>query len=204
MFFIKKTIINYLIIFAIIFGIIFCARYIFSQHSGENRISIPNLITTQQSHTELEKVEVDHVVDGDTIYIKNSAGDRMKVRFIGCNTPESVASDSARNCEEGKDASAHTKQVLYKGRTIYLQYDIQKKDKYNRTLAYVWLSNKVDVNNESDIRKYLYNAQLIIDGYAETMFVSPNYLYQQFFNKFQNEAIKNNCGYWEQGEFDKH
>ena len=200
----KKTIIKYLVVFVVIIGIILFARYMNTQYSGENRIPLPHLTTQTQQNTQLERVEVDYVVDGDTIYIKNSNGNRIKVRFIGCNTPESVAYDSERNCKEGKEASSHTKEILYQGRTVFLQYDIQKTDKYDRALAYVWLSNKVDVNNEDDMRKYLYNAQLIIDGYAETMFVAPNYSHQKIFDKFQDEAIENNRGFWKNGNFDQH
>ena len=81
-------------------------------------------------------VLVTHVTDGDTIGV--GRGWRYeKVRLIGVDTPETVHPNKPVEYF-GKEASAFTKQ-LCEGKTVRLEYDWQRKDKYGRTLAYVYL-----------------------------------------------------------------
>lgn len=203
----KKTIIKYLVIFIVGVFLVLAARFGITSTNTKPDNTSPtfNLFeTTVQSTSELEKVEVDYVIDGDTACFKTSDDQHIKVRFIGCNTPESVHSTESKNCKEGKIASEHTKEILYKGRTVYLEYDTEKTDKYGRNLAYVWLSDKVDTDDPEDMKKYMYNAQLILDGYAETMFVYPNYSHKSNFIEFENYAKEHDKGFWKNNTFDNH
>lgn len=77
----------------------------------------------------LEEVDLVRVVDGDTIII-NTAGEDISVRLIGVDTPESVNPDKNKNNEYGSMASEYTKELLADVRTLYLQYDVTKTDKY--------------------------------------------------------------------------
>ena len=81
------------------------------------------------------------------LYI-DGEGDK-KVRLIGVDTPESVAwaeyleKTGKEKTEEGKDASEFVKNLLNKeidgiGGMLYVQYDVDKYDKYERILAYVY------------------------------------------------------------------
>lgn len=90
---------------------------------------------------------VDRVVDGDTIYVSNSAGVAEKVRFIGIDTPE-----------EGKCGFSDSKAALEDllgGHLVELSPGATTdRDRYGRLLRYVEV-------NGTDI-----GLQLIADGYA--------------------------------------
>lgn len=126
---------------------------------------------------------VNRVVDGDTIII-NIDGKNERVRFIGVNTPESVSPNEELNCENGKRASAFTKSLLNK-KQVYLEYDVETHDKYNRILAYVYTTEGTMVN-----------ALLLQEGMAETMKIKPNVKYAEYFNKLEDEAKESEKGFW--------
>lgn len=122
--------------------------------------------------------DVVRVVDGDTVRV-NINGEETKVRMIGVNTPESVASDESRNTPEGEVASEYTKSLL-EGKQVYLEYDEERYDKYGRTLAYIYL----------DDGKTMVEELLLEGGYAEVMIIPPNDRYETRFRDIAEEAPK--------------
>ncbi|WP_338833980.1 hypothetical protein MHLNE_03530 [Moorella humiferrea] len=129
------------------------------------------------------------VVDGDTVYASLN-GREEKVRFIGVDTPEST-----REVEPyGKEAPAYTQQRLA-GRQVYLELDVGERDKYGRLLAYVWLEKPVN-DSEAEVRAKMYNAELLLNGYAQVMTVPPNVKYADLFVKLQREAREAGKGLW--------
>jgi micrococcal nuclease len=133
--------------------------------------------------------QVVRVIDGDTIEAK--FGNRIeKIRFIGVNCPESTI----RVEPYGKEASNFTKKWL-SNRKIYLELDVQTYDKYGRLLAYIWLSQPKDTS-EKEIRNKMFNAILLLYGYAQVMTVPPNVKYVDYFLKFQREAREKGVGLW--------
>lgn len=139
------------------------------------------------SETDLEPVTIVRVVDGDTVIVENLKNEQIRVRFIGIDTPESVNPDESKNTEEGVAASEYTKSRLIPGNTIYLQYDEQRYDQYDRTLAYIWLQSDVDISDPDDVKSYMYNAELIISGYAMAKEYPPNTLYSELFTSLEQE-----------------
>ena len=139
----------------------------------------------------LESVKVTRVVDGDTVEI----ADGRKVGLIGVNTPESTT----RHEEYGKEASDYTKGQLT-GKTVWIQKDVSETDRYGRLLRIVWLDVPTDDMNEEEIRKKMFNAQLVLNGYAEPSTYPPDVKYSDYFVKFAQEARKNNTGLWAYGE----
>lgn len=135
------------------------------------------------------QAKVIKVIDGDTIQV-NLNKRIEKVRFIGVNCPESTT----RLEPYGKEASNFTRKNLL-NKTVYLELDIQTYDKYNRLLAYVWLAtpNKI---TEQEIRKKMFNAILLLEGFAQIMTVPPNVKYVDYFVKFQREAREKQKGLW--------
>lgn len=129
---------------------------------------------------------VERVVDGDTI-ICDIDGEKVKVRMIGINTPESVAEDESRNCEEGVIASDYTKELL-DGEKVFLEYDEEKLDQYDRTLAYVYLSDGEMIES-----------LLLEKGYATTMYREPNTKYADLFSELMKKAKNNKEGFWGTG-----
>ena len=147
------------------------------------------------------KAKTERVVDGDTAIVSFVFDDGSKylkerVRFLGVNTPETVHPSKPVEFY-GKEASNFTKAQLT-GKTVWLQTDVEVKDRYGRMLAYVWLKepSTKDLDNESAIRANMFNAKLLLDGYAQTMTVQPNSRYSNLFVHFQREAREAKRGLW--------
>ncbi|MDZ4168728.1 MAG: thermonuclease family protein [Coriobacteriia bacterium] len=147
--------------------------------------------TAESAAVPLTRATVVRVVDGDTAVFKLKNGRTEKTRFIGIDTPESTNSIE----EYGQEATAFTKQSLPKGRTVYLELGVDKRDRYDRLLAYVWLSPPRD-DSKSEVRQKMFNAELALAGYAQQMTVPPNSKYASYFREFVAEARDDNRGLW--------
>jgi len=143
------------------------------------------------------KVFVSYVVDGDTIRVDINRSN-VSVRLIGIDCPE--LSDP-REQVYAEESLKYTKKRLL-NKEVWLEFDVQREDRYGRLLAYVWLKppNKFD---EEEIRKNMFNAQIILDGYAKVYTYPPNVKYTDFFVKFQREAVENKTGLWNDAFFKK-
>ena len=139
------------------------------------------------------QVSVRRVVDGDTIVVDFSTGERERVRLIGVDTPETVHPKKPVE-HYGEEASAFTKKELT-GKNVWLQMDVQVRDRYRRALGYVWLEKPGD--GEVAMRRGMFNARLILEGYGQVMTIQPNVKYAEMFVRFQQEARENQKGLWE-------
>lgn len=121
---------------------------------------------------------VKRVIDGDTILLANG----QRVRYIGIDTPETK--HPYRPVEEmGEEAYLYNKDLVEK-KWVRLEFDVEKRDKYNRLLAYVYVGDT------------FVNAKLIEDGFAQVYTVSPNIKYHELFLKLQRQARQNKRGLW--------
>lgn len=136
--------------------------------------------------------EVEKVVDGDTIVIALGV-DSVKVRLIGVDTPESVSSDVTENCPEGFEASEFMKNLLA-GKSVYLEYDEDMKDPYDRTLAYVYI--------KENGKHVMVNRILLEEGMACTMTIEPNTKYADEFKAIEKNAKLKKIGFWDGYVFD--
>ncbi|NYE57121.1 thermonuclease family protein [Carboxydothermus ferrireducens] len=137
---------------------------------------------------------VTSVSDGDTVHVKIGNKDE-KVRLIGVNTPEiSHPELGIKEQPFGREAAEYTKRRLL-GKKIWLELDVGQRDKYGRILAYVWLSPPSS-GSEKEVRAKMYNAELLLNGYAQVMTVPPNVKYSSLFVKFQQEARSKKKGLW--------
>lgn len=132
---------------------------------------------------ESDSYDVIRVVDGDTFVIEYE-GKQEKVRLIGIDTPESVHPDKEKNTEFGNEVSNYSKKMLV-GKEVLLEFDVEKRDKYGRLLAYVYLDGQ------------MYNKILLEKGYAKIATYPPNVKYVEDFTKLQKEARENKQGLWE-------
>ncbi|MFZ7943697.1 thermonuclease family protein [Neobacillus sp. 19] len=139
----------------------------------------------------LELVTVGRVVDGDTFV----TSDGRKVRLVGVNTPESTT----RHEEYGKEASNYTTSKL-NGKQVWIQKDVSETDRYSRLLRIVWLSVPANDMDENEIRSKMFNADLVLNGYAEPSTYPPDVKYSEYFVKFAREAREANKGLWAFGE----
>jgi micrococcal nuclease len=131
-------------------------------------------------------------VDGDTLQLET--GER--VRLIGVDTPEMHESnklyrDSQRTKQDirviqelGRRAWLFTKNLV-ESKRVRLEFDVEKYDKYDRLLAYVYLKDGTFVN-----------AEIVKEGYASLMSIPPNVKYADLFLKLYQEARQNRRGLW--------
>lgn len=126
--------------------------------------------------------QIVYVIDGDTVVVLYD-DQEIKVRMIGIDTPESVSSNKMENTYEGRLASSFAKKELYEGRKVYLEFDEQRKDKYGRTLAYIWLSKDANSNSFEDFKKYNFGAILLQNTYCKPLSYAPNDKYEDWYNK---------------------
>jgi micrococcal nuclease len=133
---------------------------------------------------------VTRVVDGDTAVMTLSSGTSERVRFIGVDTPESTTQHEPY----GTEASSFTKQRLT-GKRVWLQIGTEERDRYGRLLAYIWLQEPLGIS-EAELRTKQFNAQLLVEGYAQLLTIPPNVEYVEYYREFQTEAREANRGLW--------
>lgn len=162
-----------------------------------------------------DAVLVQKVIDGDTIEL----ADGRHVRLIGIDTPESrknekAKRDSARSntdLEKIVQMGLKAKKALtdlVSNRMVKLEYDVTKKDKYGRTLAYIYLVQPSDdiqylpfEKVYQDKNKIIFvNATMIQNGFAQPMTYPPNVKYAEVFQKLFEEAREEKRGLWEEKE----
>ena len=137
------------------------------------------------------------IVDGDTVYCTNE-DDIQKVRLIGIDAPESIINtkaykDSKRTgqaIETIKKMGEKSKEFVISrvpiGTRVELEFDIQVKDRYRRTLAYIYLPDGTMLNN-----------LIVKEGYAQVATYPPNIKYQSLFMKSQKKAKLHKLGIWD-------
>lgn len=129
-----------------------------------------------------------NVHDGDTvsISIKSLFGiviGTEKVRLIGIDAPE------IKQEPWGRRAKKHLKKLINEsGGSVYLEYDLDRRDKYGRILAYLW-----------DKKGRMINEKMVEDGYATVLTIPPNVKYVKRFIEAQQMARKNKAGMWGKG-----
>lgn len=129
-----------------------------------------------------------YVVDGDTIIVEYEK-EEVKVRLIGINTPESVASEEylektgKENTQEGKEASEYVKELLKDVGEVWLEFDEDTSDDYGRLLAYVWMNS-----DSTSVEEHMLNGIILKNGWAELMNIEPNSRYKDVFSQIVGES----------------
>jgi micrococcal nuclease len=127
-----------------------------------------------------ESATVTQVIDGDTIDVR-IGGDTYRVRYIGVNTPEYNQLCSA----EATQANA----ALVQGQTVTLVKDVSETDPYERLLRYVYVGD------------LFVNAELVAEGYAESVRYPPDTAYATFFDTLEADARRAGLGCHPTGVF---
>jgi micrococcal nuclease len=121
------------------------------------------------------------VVDGDTVRVR-IAGREEPVRYIGIDTPESVIPGETPECF-GEEA-ARLNGRLVEGETVRLVFGRERRDQYDRLLAYVYVGER------------LVNAEILRRGYARTLAIAPNTDFADRFARLQQAAANAGRGLW--------
>jgi micrococcal nuclease len=121
------------------------------------------------------------VVDGDTIEVELE-GVEEDVRYIGVDTPESVAPDEPVECF-GEEASAFNASLV-EGERVRLVFDAERRDDYGRLLAYVYVGDR------------FVNGELVERGYARTLEIEPNTSMAPRLERLEREAGREGRGLW--------
>ena len=152
---------------------------------------------SKPSHAQ-QTTTVTRVVDGDTLKVFY-LGSEESIRLIGIDTPESrvnkkTKKDAKRSGQDietiiamGKRATKYVEGLVKSGDLITIEFDVQERDKYERLLGYVYLSNGKMLNGE-----------IVRAGYANVMTIPPNVKYEDRFLKAYKQAREDKRGLWEE------
>jgi len=127
---------------------------------------------------------VTSVTDGDTIRVTID-GTSTRVRLIGIDTPEVTDPRRPVQCF-GQEASRRAHDLM-DGTQVWLEYDPSqsRRDRYGRTLAYVWLSDAG-----------LVNETMVREGYAHEYTYDTAYKYRDAFRDAEQAARTAERGLW--------
>jgi micrococcal nuclease len=128
------------------------------------------------------EVRVVEVIDGDTIVVAFAGGATDTVRLLGIDTPETHHPTKGVECF-GPEASAFATRRLL-GRVVRLESDVERRDVYDRRLAYVYLRGK------------RFNDVLVRRGYARFLVIPPNGAHGRALLAAELEARHARRGLW--------
>lgn len=134
--------------------------------------------TIDQAWGALPATVVSRVIDGDTIELV----DGTRVRYIGMDTPELNTGRGTPDCLAV--AAKNRNASMVEGKTVVLEYDAEKRDRYGRDLAYVWLDGN------------MVNERLVQEGYASIFTVAPNVKYAERILAAEKAARAAALGLW--------
>lgn len=130
--------------------------------------------------------KVTYIFDGDTIEIES--GER--VRLVGVNTPELGRDGRKPEAFAQKAKKQLTQLIRQHDNRVKLRYGTQRRDKYNRLLAHVYLSNGASVSE-----------WLLERGLATALTVPPNTWLHSCYQSAENSAKSANRGLWSLPEY---
>ena len=125
---------------------------------------------------EHETALVVRVLDGDTIEVL-LAGETLRLRYIGINSPEDGQPFAAETTQANRD--------FVEGKKVLLEKDVSETDRYNRILRYVYLLDGTFIN-----------AELVRGGYARAAAYPPDTRYQDYLESVQQKASQAGLGIW--------
>ncbi len=127
----------------------------------------------------LHEAQVTEVNDGDTVTLRFD-GTTYRVRLIGIDAPELDQQPWGRKAKKRLiELMDHAEW------TVSVETDVEKRDKYNRLLAYLWTKQ-----NE------LINERMVLDGYAILFTFPPNVKYKSRFVLAEKRARAEKKDIW--------
>lgn len=120
------------------------------------------------------------VIDGDTVQLDNGE----TVRYLGIDAPELFPKEGGAEFY-AKEAARYNKKLVFM-KKVRLEFDVEKKDQYGRTLAYVF------------VKDLFVNGELVKHGYAKAMIKPPNIKYKDMLLSYQKKVMDDERGLWQE------
>jgi micrococcal nuclease len=120
-------------------------------------------------------------LDGDSLRVDH-AGKVLEIRLIGVDAAEYKQEYSRK----AKDFS----QRFCQGKTLRLEFDKERRDRYGRTLAYVYAEDR------------MLNEELVRAGLAIPIRIKPNTRHYDRIKRAEKEARREKRGFWVKGGLD--
>ena len=123
------------------------------------------------------------VVDGDTIQLTTG----VMVRYIGLDAPEVRRREEGRWVEDLEPFAREATQAnrrLVEGRTLTLEYDVQRQDRFGRTLAYAYVEG------------VMVNEALLHQGWGRVLLIPPDLKYAARLRAASEDARRHRRGLW--------
>lgn len=134
------------------------------------------LINSSQSaileNKNLKTAIISEVFDGDTVKTQNNE----IIRYLGINSPEKTDPNFKDALEKNK--------ALVLGKQVFLESDITLKDRYGRSLYYVYVNN------------IFVNLEMVTNGLAVLQTLPPDVKYQNQIVDAQKQARQSCLGIW--------
>ena len=142
---------------------------------------------------------VAEITDGDTLVLD----DGETIRLLGIDAPEryysghpDCASEESSDCCYGEASSLALVETVPPGSRIRLEFDLECKGVYDRTLAYLFL-----VNDDTGAEEIFLNEWLIEEGlakvYTHDVGQAKDIRYLERFENAQIQAQSQQKGLWE-------
>lgn len=148
-----------------------------SSQTGSGR---PDGSASEAASSPSPLVAVLRVVDGDTLWVD---GPEERVRLIGIDAPEVDWHGGRAECYG--DEAGRFMQDLLLGKRVRLELDREERDRFGRTLAYVYLEDGRMVN-----------VLLVRRGFAQVVLFPPNDRYEDRLVAAEAEARGAGHGLW--------
>lgn len=153
------------------------------------QVNLENLTSYKEADiARMTEAFVLRVIDGDTIKVTIDNPPKglqatETVRLLGVDTPETVHPSKPVEFF-GKEAGAFTRTAL-EGKQVYLAFDWDLRDDYQRVLAYVYLEDGS-----------CHNANIIFQGYGYAYLTYP-FQFMEEFSALEDLARLEKRGLWE-------
>ena len=128
-----------------------------------------------------ERAIVKWVYDGDTLLLR----DKRKIRVIGIDTPEVKHHKQKAQAYAAKAREALRELLKRFNYHVFLRYGDERKDRYSRVLAHVYLPDGTNISN-----------WLLERGFAKTMAFPPNIKLAKCYKKSEEAAQKQSLKIW--------
>mgnify|MGYP003857138955 CR=1 FL=1 len=148
-------------------------------------------------------VAVLKVVDGDTVELAGLG----RVRLIGIDAPESSPNERARL--QARQSGQEVQEVvrlgllakrftegLLRGKQVWLELDVQERDRYGRVLAYLYLEDPRGDWSYGGKRYRQVNLEILRAGWADPLTIPPNVRYAELYLEASREARAKGRGMW--------